>query len=46
MPLELLNAPFAAMPETFREVLGKVAILTLFNSVAVLAYVLLFRRHH
>jgi hypothetical protein len=44
--LELLNAPFAALPESFREALGKIAILTLFNSLAVLTYVLLFRRHH
>lgn len=43
--LELLNAPFDAMPNAVRESLGKIAILTLFNSVAVLLYVLIFRRH-
>jgi hypothetical protein len=43
--LEVLNAPFAAMPNGMREFLGKVAILTLFNSIAVLLYVLIFRRH-
>lgn len=43
--LEFLNAPFAVMPNALRESLGKIAILTLFNSVAVLLYVLIFRRH-
>jgi len=43
--LEILNAPFAAMPDGLREFLGKVAVLTMFNSIAVLMYVLIFRRH-
>ncbi len=43
-PLAWMNAPFAAFPDAFREMLGKVAILTLFNAVAVLVYVLVFRR--
>jgi hypothetical protein len=43
--LEALNSPFASMPNPLREFLGKVAILTLFNSLAVLVYVLIFRRH-
>ena len=43
--LELLNSPFAGLPNALREFLGKVAILTMFNSVAVLLYVLIFRRH-
>ena len=43
--LEFLNAPFAAMPNALRESLGKIAILTLFNSIAVLVYVIIFRRH-
>lgn len=43
-PLEWINAPFAELPEGVRELLGKVAIVTLFNAVAVLLYVLLFRR--
>jgi hypothetical protein len=33
------------LPQRAREVLGKVAILTLFNAIAVLIYVSLFRRH-
>jgi hypothetical protein len=41
--LEVLNLPFAPLPDALREFLGKVAILTLFNSVAVLLYVLIFR---
>ena len=42
-PLEWLNAPLASCPEALRETLGKVAIVTLVNAVAVLAYVLMFR---
>lgn len=43
--LQLLNTPFDHAPDFVREMMGKVAILTLFNSVAVLLYVLIFRRH-
>ena len=43
-PLEWLNAPLASCPEGLRETLGKVAIVTLVNAIAVLAYVLLVRR--
>ena len=42
-PLEWLSAPLMVFPESVREALGKVAIITLFNSLAVLLYVLLFR---
>lgn len=42
-PLAWLNAPFDAMSDAIREILGKVALLTLFNAVAVLVYVLVFR---
>jgi len=45
-PLEWINAPLAACPESVRDALGKVGILTLVNSLAIIAYVLLFRRHH
>jgi hypothetical protein len=44
-PLEWLNAPLAFLPEPARNALGKVAIVTLFNALAVLAYVLIFRKH-
>jgi hypothetical protein len=44
--LEILNFPFDALPNGLRELFGKIAILTLFNSLAVLLYVLIFRRHH
>ena len=43
--LELINAPFAACPDAVRDVLGKFAILTLMNSLGVLLYVVLFRKH-
>lgn len=43
--LELINAPFAACPDVLRDALGKIAILTLMNSLAVLLYLFLFRRH-
>ena len=42
-PLEWLNAPLDALPESWRDALGKVAILTLVNAIAVLLYVALFR---
>jgi hypothetical protein len=45
-PLVWLNSPLEMFPEQFRETLGKIAVLTLVNAIAVLAYVVLFRRHH
>jgi hypothetical protein len=45
-PLEWINAPFNAIPDALRAALGKVAIATLINAVAVLLYVILFRARH
>jgi hypothetical protein len=45
-PLEWINAPLDAFPNRVREAIGKIAILTMMNAVAVLTYVLIFRRHH
>ena len=45
-PLEWLNAPLGFLPESARELVGKVALLTFFNALAVLIYVLVFRKHH
>ncbi|HLL89616.1 MAG TPA: hypothetical protein VK324_09950, partial [Tepidisphaeraceae bacterium] len=42
-PLEWLNAPFAGLSDALREAVGKVAIVTLVNAFAVLAYVVVFR---
>ena len=42
--LEALNAPLSFVPDALRDTLGKVAIVTLVNSIAVLIYVL-FLRH-
>jgi hypothetical protein len=42
--LEGVNAPLAFVPDAARDAIGKLAIITLANSVAVLVYVLLFRR--
>lgn len=42
--LEMINAPLSFIPDGLRDVLGKVAILTLVNSLAVLVYVLFIRR--
>jgi hypothetical protein len=42
--LEWLNAPLAGCSESMREGLGKVAIMTLVNALAVLAYVVFFRK--
>lgn len=41
--LEWLNSPLAACSEPTRELIGKLAIITLVNAVAVLLYVLIFR---
>jgi hypothetical protein len=43
--LEFLNAPLAGLSAGVREALGKIAIVTAVNAVAVLVYVLIFRRH-
>lgn len=42
--LELLNAPFAFVPDSVRDLLGKIAILTLMNAIGVLLYLFLFKR--
>jgi len=44
-PLEWLNAPLNACSDTFRESLGKVAIMTLINALAILLYVMFLRKH-
>jgi hypothetical protein len=44
-PLEWLNAPLEALPEGGREAVGKIALLTFFNAMAVLIYVIVFRKH-
>ena len=43
--LQLINSPMSWLSDAVRDALGKVALLTLFNAVAVLVYVLVFRRH-
>lgn len=43
-PLEWLNAPLALLPESMRDIVGKIAILTLLNAAAILTYVLVVRR--
>ena len=43
-PLEWLNAPLALLPGSVRDVVGKIAIITLLNAAAILAYVLVVRR--
>lgn len=45
-PLAWLSLPLDAGPDWMRELVGKVALMTLFNATAVLVYVFLFRRHH
>ena len=49
IPLRVLawvNAPLDSCPDHVREALGKVAIVTAVNALAVLLYVLFFRPHH
>ena len=45
-PLEWISAPLDPWPDQLRDILGKVGLLTLVNALAVIAYVLIFRRHH
>ena len=45
-PLEWLSSPLDPWPDQFRDLLGKIGLMTLINALAVLAYVLLFRKHH
>ncbi len=45
-PLVWLNSPLDTFPDEVREMLGKIGIVTMVNAVAVLAYVMIFRRHH
>jgi hypothetical protein len=45
-PFEWLSSPLDACPEIVREAVGKIAIVTMVNAVAVLSYVLIFHRHH
>jgi hypothetical protein len=42
-PLEWLNLPLAFFPNDARDAVGKVAIVTLVNALAILLYVLIFR---
>jgi hypothetical protein len=44
-PLEWVNAPLSACSDTVRESLGKVAIMTLINALAILLYVMFLRKH-
>jgi hypothetical protein len=45
-PLEWLSSPLDPWPDQLREILGKIGLITIINALAVLAYVLLVRRHH
>jgi len=44
-PLAWISAPLDRYPEEVRETLGKIAILTIVDALAVLAYVMMFRHH-
>ena len=44
-PLEWINAPLAQCSDITRERVGKIAILTTVNALAILAYVAFIRRH-
>ena len=44
-PLQWINAPMMLFPAAVRQAIGKIAILTLFNALAVILYVVIFRRH-
>jgi hypothetical protein len=44
-PLVWINAPLDSCPPVIRPMLGKVGIVTLLNALAVLTYVIFFRKH-
>lgn len=44
--LQVLNSPAQGFSDTLRQALGKVALVTTFNALAVLIYVLIFRHPH
>ncbi len=44
-PLEWMSMPLESLPERIRQLLGKLALMTLFNATAVLIYVFVFRKH-
>lgn len=44
-PLIWINAPLDSCPPVIRPMLGKVGIVTLLNALAVLTYVIFFRKH-
>ena len=41
--LEWINAPLDSLPDDARDAIGKVAVMTLVNAVAILVYVMFFR---
>jgi hypothetical protein len=45
LPLQMLNEPLENCSDSLRQGLGWIGIVTTINAVAVIAYVLLFRRH-
>jgi len=44
MPLQIMNAPLDAFPQRVREIMGKLAIVTLINAVAAIAFVLFLKK--
>ncbi|MCC6424815.1 MAG: hypothetical protein IT447_15190 [Phycisphaerales bacterium] len=44
-PLEWLDSPLSGLTDSARSILGKAALVTLFNAIVILTYVLLFRKH-
>lgn len=45
-PLQWMSAPLDAGPASLRDAIGKTAIITSINAIALLAYVAVFHRHH
>ena len=43
--LAWVNSPVDSLSDDARDLVGKIAILTMVNALAVLVYVLFFRRH-
>ena len=44
-PLVWINSPLESYPSVLKKMLGSAGIVTLLNAIAVLTYVLFFRKH-
>lgn len=43
-PLQWMNLPFSSLPDSVRDTLGQIGIITIINALAVLIYVIFFKK--